>query len=142
MSRIGPVSNLHHQIIAAPAHSAGALPLVGAPRKKRIESIKQGFDTMESRFKPSEAKGLKARIQFIFTGAGGGEWFVVIENGKCTVKTGKGENPDTTLSASASDYLKIQNGEMNKVMAMLQGKFRVSGDLGKVRPFFACFEKV
>lgn len=96
---------------------------------------------MEARFKPDAAKGLHIRMQFVLTGAGGGRWFVEIRNGRCTVTTGDGPHPDAVLEASATDYLKILNGEMNKVVALLRGKLRVRGDMGSVRPFFACFEK-
>mgnify|MGYP006185691723 CR=1 FL=1 len=96
---------------------------------------------MEDRFKPAAAKGLDIRMQFELTGPGGGAWFVTIKDGTCTVKTGHGDDPHTTLRASAADYLKISNGEMNKVMALLRGKLRVQGDMGQVRPFFACFRK-
>lgn len=113
----------------------------GGPRKKSLGSIKDGFASMESRFKPDAARGKKIRMQFVLTGSGGGTWFVVIDKGRCTVTTGTGSNPDATLTATASDYLKVSNGEMSKVMALLRGKLRVSGDMGAVRPFFACFEK-
>ena len=96
---------------------------------------------MEARFKPAAASGLDIRMQFELTGRGGGDWFVTIKDGRCTVRSGHGDDPDTTLRASAADYLKIVNGEMNKVMALLRGKLRVQGDMGTVRPFFACFRK-
>ena len=96
---------------------------------------------MEQRFRPAAAKGLAVRMQFELTGRGGGSWFVVIKDGRCTVTPGRGDDPDTTLQASAADYLRISNGEMNKVLALLRGKLRVRGDMGKVRPFFACFER-
>lgn len=112
-----------------------------APRRAGFDSIKDGFATMESRFRPEKATGLHVRMQFVLTGTGGGEWFVVIKGGRCTVTSGRGKNPDTTLEASAADYLKISNGEMNKLVALLRGKLRVRGDMGKVRPFFACFRK-
>lgn len=105
------------------------------------ESIAEGFDTMESRFLPEQASGFAARVQFVLTGEGGGNWFVVIKDGKCSVEKGTGSNPDTVLTANASDYLKIVNGEMNKIIALVRGKLRVKGEMGKVRPFFKCFKK-
>lgn len=96
---------------------------------------------MEDRFKPAAATGLDIRMQFELSGPGGGAWFVEIKDGRCTVTPGHGRDPDTILRASAADYLKISNGEMNKVLALLRGKLRVQGDMGKVRPFFGCFEK-
>lgn len=110
-------------------------------RRAGTGSIREGFATMQSRFLPAEAKGFDARFQFRLSGPGGGTWFVVIKDGTCTVKAGEGTHPDTTLSASAADYLKIVNGEMNKIVALLRRKLRVDGDMGKVRRFFGCFRK-
>lgn len=110
-------------------------------RRAGLSDIAEGFATMQSRFKPDEAGDMRVRMQFVLTGPGGGSWFVVIKNGRCTVTRGTGSSPDTTLTASAADYLKITNGEMNKLWALVRGKLRVSGDMGKVRPFFKCFEK-
>jgi putative sterol carrier protein len=113
-----------------------------APRRAGADdTIAEGFATMEARFKPDAAKGVSTRMQFVLTGPGGGTWFVVIKDQKCTVTTGEGSDPDATLMATASDYRKIFNGEMNKVVALLRGKLRVKGEMGAVRPFFACFRK-
>lgn len=109
--------------------------------RKGTDSIKQGFATMESRFQPSEAGDLNVRMQFRLTGKGGGSWYVVIKNGKCKVNKGEDSNPDTILKASAADYLKISNGEMNKVWALVRGKLKVEGSMSKVPSFFACFRK-
>lgn len=112
-----------------------------AARRTTLDDIATGFETMKARFRPSKAKGLLIRMQFVLTGRGGGSWFVEVKDGTCTVTKGRGKDPGTTLEASAADYLKVSNGEMNKVMALLRGKLRVKGDIGSVRPFFACFDK-
>jgi putative sterol carrier protein len=113
-----------------------------APRRAGVDdTIAEGFATMEARFKRDAAKGISTRMQFVLTGPGGGTWFVVIKDQKCTVTTGEGSDPDATLMATASDYRKIFDGEMNKIVALLRGKLRVKGDMGAVRPFFACFKK-
>lgn len=149
MTRISPTRHVARAARDRPAVRSFPAPVRNAvvgtsfagPRRKGLDSMREGFATMEQRFRPSAAKGLDARMQFELTGEGGGEWFVVIKDGRCTVTSGRGEDPDTTLTASAADYLKISNGEMNKVLALLRGKLRVKGDMGKVRPFFGCFDK-
>ena len=113
----------------------------GAPRKAGSPSIKERFATLEQRFKPDAAKGVNVKLQFKLSGDGGGEWYVVIKDGKCTVKEGTGPDPDATLSAKASDYKKIADGEMNKMVAFLRGKLKVEGDKDKLKPFDTWFEK-
>jgi putative sterol carrier protein len=114
---------------------------LGGARKAGTPSIKERFASMEQRFKPDAAKGVNVRLQFKLSGDGGGEWYVEIKDGKCKVKEGTGPNPDATLIASASDYKKIADGEMNKMVAFLRGKLKVEGDKDKLKPFDTYFEK-
>lgn len=105
-------------------------------------SVRQRFSTMEKRFKPAAAKGVNIKIQFKLSGSGGGEWYVVIKDGKCTVKEGTGPSPTATVSATASDYKKIADGEMNKMIAYLRGKLKIDGDKDVLKPFDTYFEKI
>ena len=118
-----------------------ATTFAGAPRKAGSPSIKERFATLEKRFKPEAAKGVDVRLQFDLSGEGGGKWYVEVKDGKCKVKEGTGPNPDATLKASASDYKKIADGEMNKMVAFLRGKLKVEGDKDKLKPFDTWFEK-
>lgn len=107
-----------------------------APRKSTKDmSVRERFSTLESRFLPSKAKGVNVRFQFKITGKGGGSWYVEIKDGKCSVKEGTGPNPTATMGADAEDYLKIANGEMNKMWAFLRGKLKVSGDKDELKKF-------
>ncbi len=134
--------------IVEAAHAAGASParrtdtaFLGGARKAGTPSIRERFATLEKRFKPDAAKGVDVRLQFKLSGDGGGEWYVEIKDGKCKVKEGTGPKPDATLIASASDYKKIADGEMNKMVAFLRGKLKVEGDKEKLKPFDTWFEK-
>jgi putative sterol carrier protein len=91
-------------------------------------SVQERFNTLEARFLPDKAKGVNVRFQFNLSGSGGGQWYAEIKSGKITVKKGTGPNPTATLSASASDYKKIADGEMNKMWAFMRGKLKVEGD--------------
>ena len=130
------------------AHVAGAQSarnadtvFLGGARNAGGTSIRERFDTLEQRFKPDAAKGVNVKLQFKLSGDDGGEWYVEIKDGKCKVKKGTGPNPDATLIASAKDYKKIADGEMNKMVAFLRGKLKVEGDKDKLKPFDTWFEK-
>lgn len=116
------------------AHSAGGNAAVAtlftpAPRTALKDmSVKERFSTLNDRFLPSKAKGVNVRFQFDISGSGGGQWYVEIKGGKLTVKTGTGPNPTATLHASAENYMKIANGKMNKMWALVTGKLKVEGD--------------
>ena len=133
---------------SAQAHAAAATParrsdtvFLGGARAAGGVSIKERFATLEKRFKPDAAKGVNVRLQFKLSGSDGGEWYVEVKDGKCKVKEGTGPNPDATLIASAKDYKKIADGEMNKMVAFLRGKLKVEGDKDKLKPFDTWFEK-
>lgn len=153
MTTIAPVDHARRISAAVAtieaAYAAGAVSparatntvFLGGARKAGTPSIKERFATMEQRFKPDAAKGVNVRLQFKLSGDGGGDWYVEIKDGKCKVKEGTGPNPDATLIASASDYKKIADGEMNKMVAFLRGKLKVEGDKDKLKPFDTYFEK-
>lgn len=129
---------------SAPVSSPAArtsTEFLGGARKAGTPSIRERFATLEKRFKPDAAKGVNVRLQFKLSGEGGGEWYVEIKDGKIKVKEGTGPNPDATLKASAKDYKKIADGEMNKMVAFLRGKLKIEGDKDKIKPFDTWFEK-
>lgn len=113
----------------------------GATLGKSSMSVKERFDTLEERFIASKAKGVNVRFQFELSGSGGGDWYVEIKDGKVSVKKGKGPNPTATLKASAEDYLKIANGEMNKMWAFVRGKLKVDGDKDELKKFDTYFRE-
>lgn len=101
---------------------------IGAPRKAGSMSVRERFSTLEARFLPEKAKGVDVKLQFKLSGDGGGEWYVVIKDGKIKVTEGEGPGADATVMASASDYQKMADGEMNKTLAFLRGKLKIKGD--------------
>jgi putative sterol carrier protein len=102
--------------------------------------VQDRFKTMVSRFMPDKAKGVDARFHFVISGPKGGEWYVEIKNGTCTVKTGDGPNPTVTLKASDEDYKKIANGDMNKTIAFIRGKLRIDGSKDAIKAFDTYFK--
>lgn len=111
-----------------------------APRKSLKDmSVKERFSTLHDRFDAGSTKGVDVRFQFNIDGAGGGKWYCVIKGGKLTVKEGTGPNPTATLWAPADIYLKIANGKMNKMWALVQGKLKVSGDKDELKKWDTYF---
>jgi putative sterol carrier protein len=81
-------------------------------------------------FQADKAAGVEAVIQFNLTGDGGGEWYVTITDGTCTIDEGAAENPKLTINADGQDMLGIFTGEINAMAAFSSGKLKLSGDLG------------
>ena len=105
----------------------------------RVTSIKEIFDGMPGAFLAEKAAGVNAVIQFEMTGEGGGAYYATLANGQCMVTEGSAPNPTMTLSAGATDYIRIVNGELNPMQAFMQGKVKMKGDMGlamKMQQFF------
>lgn len=88
------------------------------------------FADMPNRFNKEAAKGMATTIyQFDLTGDQAVQYFLTIENEACTVKEGKSDKPNITITVNAQDYVDIANGKSNAMQAFMAGKFKVAGDM-------------
>ena len=82
-----------------------------------------------------ERPGATARMQFAVTGAPDGDvrYYQVLENGKILESTlGEDANADFTMTSSFDDSVKIQKGELDANAAFMQGRMKVTGNMGKL----------
>jgi len=75
---------------------------------------------------PSPA--LAGTVQLHLTGPGGGDWYVVADDGRVTRHDGRAERPDATVTIAVEDWAAIRRGEMNPFNAWTSGKLKVAGD--------------
>lgn len=98
------------------------------------------FNEMVSEFRPERAGNLRAKFQFRLSGEDGGDWIVAVANQKCTVTEGVADKPDVTIGMDAADFVKMVKGELQPVVAFMQGKIKLQGDMNlamKVQELFA-----
>jgi putative sterol carrier protein len=98
------------------------------------------FAQMPQSFLADKAGDLQATFQFNLSGEGGGDWAVVIANRTCNVIEGKANKPDVTIAMTADDYVKMASGELNPVVAFMQGKIKLQGDMSlamRIQEIFA-----
>jgi putative sterol carrier protein len=104
-------------------------------------SAQQYFDKMPAAFRPEMAAGLNATYQFELSGEGGGIWYVKVSSGELQVGQGEQPNPDVIVRAAAADYVAIAEGRMNAMLAMVTGKFKISGNMGMAMKLEKLFKR-
>jgi len=94
-----------------------------------FETIPEMFAAYQEQFDPAQAVGIDATIQMHLEGEGGGDYHFVIKDQAIAVVEGTYTAPDVTVKTTVTDWLKVNNGALNPMMAMMTGKVKVSGDL-------------
>ena len=94
----------------------------------------------EQAFVPEKAVGVDAVIQYRFTGEEGGDWNLTIKDGKCKVAQGIVQNPKMTLTANAHDFREIMLGKTGGMMAFMQGKLKITGDINLAMHLISFFK--
>jgi putative sterol carrier protein len=82
-----------------------------------------------------ERPGATARMQYVVTGAPGGDvdYYWVLEDGKLKeAQLGKLDDAEVTLTTGFDDAVKIQKGELDANAAFMQGRVKVTGNMAKV----------
>lgn len=101
----------------------------GKPVQGKIEDMRLLLRGMAASFNSKASGDLKAIIQFEVTGRQTGEWFLSIENGKCTYHEGKGNVPNLTITTPSEVWLAIANKELDGQQAFMEGKYKATGDI-------------
>ena len=96
---------------------------------------------MAATFNAGAAGNLKAIIQFEVTGMQPGNWFLAIENGKCIFNEGVAPNPSLTIKTSSETWLAIANKDIDGQQALLDGKYKVEGDMALIISMKKLFTK-
>ena len=93
-----------------------------ATARELISRMPLGFDS-------GVAKDLRAEIQFVLSGEGGGEMMLSIAGGKCAFREGKTPTPTLAIYSSGDVWLKMAKGEISRPKALMEGLYRVEGDM-------------
>jgi len=79
--------------------------------------------------------GASARLQYVVTGGPEGDvhYYWVVEDGKL-LEAARGDLTDAeiTLTETWDDAVKIQKGELDANVAFMQGRLKVTGNMGKL----------
>ena len=76
-----------------------------------------------------------ARLQYVVTGTPDGDvrYYWVVDNGKLREdQLGVDPDAEVTLTTTYDDAVKIQKGELDETAAFMQGRLKVTGNMGKL----------
>ncbi len=96
---------------------------------------------LPSRLKQEEAAGQTGVFHFQLEGETGGEFTVSVADGQCTVTEGLQGEPDCVISALATDFEDAEEGRVNRQMAVMMGKIKIS-NLGAMLKFIGMFKDI
>lgn len=106
---------------------------------QRFETIREVMASYPQRFYPDRAEGVDGVIQFIFTGDGGGAYYLDIDGRVLDVVQGDHPDPTVTVTVPAADWLQVNNGETNPMGLLMKGRLKVKGSLALATKFQQLF---
>ena len=96
------------------------------------------LEALPSKVAPEAIEGHETNFHFDLEGEGGGAMTVSISDGKVTVNDGLNGEPKCTVRGKAGNFVKLAQGELNPMMAILMGKVKISnqGEMIKYAKIF------
>lgn len=92
-------------------------------------------DTRKLADSQPERPGASACMQYVVTGGPDGDikYYWILENGKLIESDlGESDAADFTMTLTYADSVKVQQGELDANAAFMQGRMKVTGNMGKL----------
>ena len=106
----------------------------------RYSSIDDVVASYPNRFQPEKAQDVNETVHMNLTGDNPRDIVLHVHNGELDIREGAAPDDATlTLTADAEDWLKIENGDLNPMMAMMQGKAKLRGSMPFAMKFMGMF---
>jgi len=128
--------------LASAAFAGDPKPQAETPPPAQADrSPEDVFASMRKAFRADRASGVHFRYQFRFHDPQGGNWWIIVKDGACSMGKGVIEKPDVTFSCTGSDWVGLSKGELGGLRAYLTGRLRVAGPQGIARKLDDLFRK-
>jgi putative sterol carrier protein len=104
-------------------------------------TVEGSFEGLREAFAPDRAANVNKTIQFDFTGAEEGTWRLTVANGTISYAHEVAENPNATVTVDSQDWLKLLQGELNPMTAVITGKLKIKGEMALLAQFQTWFRQ-
>lgn len=105
----------------------------------RYANIDEVLATYPERFRADKAEDVDAVVYMKLTGDDARDILLTVKDQTLTIESGTTENATLTLIADAENWLAVENGDLNPMMAMMQGKLKLKGNPAFAMKFMALF---
>ena len=106
----------------------------------RYSSLDEVLASYPGRFQADKARSMDDKVYMNLTGENARDVTIYVHHGELDVTEGEvPEDPTLRLTADADDWLAIENGQLNPMMAMMQGKMKLKGSVPFATKFMTLF---
>lgn len=107
---------------------------MGAMREYTVEET---FTEMPNFFIRENTDIMEGIVQYNIVGYNGGEWYVTILDGVCTVNKGTADDADVIITMNSKDWIDLCYSRINGLDAYTEGKIKVNGNCHAIRGSFS-----
>ena len=106
----------------------------------RYATIDEVIASYPDRFNPEKAAGMDETVYMQLTGDNARDVVLHVDDGALHIREGEThESPTLRLTADADDWLAVENGQLNPMMAMMQQKIKMKGSIPFATKFMGLF---
>ena len=91
--------------------------------------VREAFTAMLAGFDPEEAEGLEVVYQINITGAGGGQWYLIVKDEEYEMAEGVHSSPNLTMTMAPETCLKWMNKEASGAKLFMSGEIQSEGNV-------------
>lgn len=95
----------------------------------KLNTVDEVIASMEGRFHPENCKNIKAAYHWTLTGEGAREFTILVDHGTFEIQLGPYEGAEVNMEMDKNEYLRLVNGELKGVVAIMTRKLKVKGNL-------------
>lgn len=106
------------------------------------QTIRDILNQLPDKLDVEAAEGVTAVYQFDLSDPGGGRYYLMIDDGTCSVAEGSHPDPHVTLVMSGADALGLLSGTLSGQAMAMSGRLSVSGDIGLALQLKSLFPSV